>query len=97
MTYPTQTHKTIPFMMTTKNPITAQLQTWINYLSSLNFNIIFSEGFNQGYADMFSQNSCDTFTKYLMQHKNPTQGKLKNRTLTIILEIEEKSQKTGKK
>ena len=79
-------HKAITFMLKTKNPITPQFQTWLNYLSSLDINMIFRKGINHGNADMLSRNTCETCSQCLTKHENPSKGKMKTRILTIMTE-----------
>ena len=79
-------HKAITFMMTTKKPITAQFQTWINYLSSLDIQMEFRKGKDHANADMLSRNSCETCTQCLMAHKEAKTGKMKTRILNIMTE-----------
>lgn len=64
-------HKAITFMLTTKKPITAQFQTWINYLSSLDIDIQFRKGETHANADTLSRNTCGTCTQCLTEHENP--------------------------
>ena len=79
-------HKAITFMLKTKNPITAQFQTWINYLSSLDIKMEFRKGINHGNADMLSRSTCDTCTQCLTQHEDPKTGKMKTRILAVMSE-----------
>ena len=79
-------HKAITFMLSTKNPITAQFQTWINYLSSLDINMQFRKGINHENADMLSRNSREKCSQCLTEHENAKKGKMKTRLLTIMKE-----------
>lgn len=79
-------HKAITFMLKTKNPITAQFQTWINYLSSLDIKMEFRKGINHGNADMLSRSTCDTCTQCLTQHEDPKTEKMKTRQLATMIE-----------
>ena len=79
-------HKAITFMMKTKNPITPQFQTWINYLSSLDIKMEFRKGINHGNADMLSRSSCETCTQCLTRHEDPKTEKLKTRRLATMTE-----------
>lgn len=79
-------HKAITFMLTTKKPITAQFQTWINYLSSLDIKMEFRKGATHSNADMLSRNTCGTCVQCLMDHEHPKIGRLKTKLLTIMAE-----------
>jgi hypothetical protein len=81
-------HKAITFMLSTKKPITTQFQTWINYLSSLDINMIYRKGTNHGNADMLSRNSCGTCTQCLMEHEEAKTEKLKTRRINALEETE---------
>ena len=76
-------HKAITFMLTTKKPITAQFQTWINYLSSLDIDMKFRKGVLHTNADMLSRNTCDMCTQCLTQHEEAKKDKIKTRLLTL--------------
>jgi len=52
-------HKAITFIMTTKNPITPQFQTWINFLSGLDMRIEYRKGEKHTNADAMSRNTCE--------------------------------------
>ena len=79
-------HKAITFMMTTKKPITAQFQTWINYLSSLDIKLIFRKGADHNNADMLSRNKCGTCTQCLMEHEDAKTGKMTTRRINTVEE-----------
>ena len=64
-------------MLHTKKPITAQFQTWINYLSSLDIEMIYRKGELHGNADMLSRSTCDTCTQCQMQHEDAKSDRLK--------------------
>ena len=51
-------HKAITFMVTTKKPITAQFQTWINYLSNLDIKMEYRKGTSHTNAKMLSSKTC---------------------------------------
>jgi len=76
-------HKAITFMVNTKKPITAQFQTWINYLSSLDIEMVYRKGKLHANADMLSRSKCDTCIQCQMAHEEPKTGKLKTRLLTV--------------
>ena len=77
-------HKAITFMTTTKKPITAQFQTWINYLSSLDINLLYRKGVEHTNADMLSRNKCGTCTQCLMEHEDAKQERMKTRRINAI-------------
>ena len=76
-------HKAITFMLHTKKPITAQFQTWINYLSSLDIEMVYRKGELHGNADMLSRSKCDTCTQCQMQHEDAKSDRLKTRLLAV--------------
>lgn len=76
-------HKAITFMMNTRKPITAQFQTWLNYLSSLDIDMRFRKGSQHGNADMLSRKDCGTCTQCLMEHEDAKKHKMKTRILTM--------------
>ena len=76
-------HKAITFMMTTKKPITAQFQTWINFLSSLDMDISFRKGIEHTNADALSRDKCGRCTQCMEVHENPKTEKMKTRLLTM--------------
>jgi len=77
-------HKAITFMLKTKKPITAQFQTWINYLSSLDIQLEYRKGVNHSNADMLSRNKCDTCTQCLMAHEEAKTQKIKTRRINVL-------------
>ena len=77
-------HKAITFMTKTKKPITAQFQTWINYLSSLDIQMEYRKGSLHTNADMLSRSTCGTCAQCLMEHEEPKTGKLKTRKINAI-------------
>ena len=77
-------HKAITFMMSTKKPITAQFQTWINLLSSYDIKMEYRKGSNHSNADMLSRNRCGTCTQCLTDHENPKEGKMKTRRINVL-------------
>ena len=78
-------HKAITFMMTTKKPITAQFQTWINFLSSLDMEIKYRKGIEHGNADALSRDKCGRCTQCLEIHENPKTEKAKTRLLAMTV------------
>jgi transposase InsO family protein/predicted aspartyl protease len=76
-------HKAITFMFHTKKPLTAQFQTWMNYLSSLDIEIEYRKGVLHGNADMLSRQNCDTCTQCQMEHEEAKKGKNKTRLLAV--------------
>jgi transposase InsO family protein len=83
-------HKAITFMLTTKNPITAQFQNWINFLSSLDMELSFRKGVDHSNADALSRNNCETCVQCRMEHEDAKKGKLKTRALAILTEYDNK-------
>ena len=77
-------HKAITFMVKTKKPITAQFQTWINYLSSLDIRLEYRKGTDHSNADMLSRNTCDTCTQCLMAHEDAKMMKIKTRRINVL-------------
>jgi len=76
-------HKAITFMMTTKNPITPQFQTWINFLSSLDMKMEYRKGEKHSNADAMSRNSCELCNQCQTMHEEAKKGKIKTRILTL--------------
>ena len=76
-------HKAITFMIATKKPITAQFQTWINFLSSLDMNILYRKGSEHANADAMSRDKCGRCTQCLMEHEEPKVEKIKTRLLAM--------------
>ena len=76
-------HKAITFMFRTKKPLTAQFQTWMNYLSSLDIEIEYRKGELHNNADMLSRRNCDTCTQCQMEHEEAKKGKNKTRLLAV--------------
>ena len=67
-----------------KKPITSQFQTWINYLSSLDINLLYRKGVEHTNADMLSRNKCGTCTQCLMEHEDAKQERMKTRRINAI-------------
>ena len=82
-------HKAITFMITTKKPITAQFQTWINFLSSLDMKLEYRKGILHTNADVLSRNKCDDCVQCQMYHKDAKKGKLKTKVLAMLNESNE--------
>jgi len=76
-------HKAITFMMTTKKPITAQFQTWINFLSSLDMNIKYRKGTEHTNADVLSRDKCGRCSQCMEIHEDPKTEKMKTRLLSM--------------
>jgi len=76
-------HKAITFMLYTKKPLTAQFQTWINHLSSLDIDIEYRKGELHGNADMLSRSSCETCTQCQLQHEDAKKEKPRTRLLAM--------------
>ena len=81
-------HKAITFMMTTKNAITPQFQTWINFLSGLDMKIEYRKGENHTNADAMSRNSCELCSQCQTMHEEAKKGKIKTRILALDEESE---------
>ena len=79
-------HKALTFMTKTKKPVTAQFQTWINYISSLDVQMEYRKGEQHTNADALSRSSCGTCTQCLMDHESPKSGKIKTRTINTVQE-----------
>ena len=79
-------HKAITFMITTKKPITAQFQTWINFLSSLDMCIEYRKGAEHSNADAMSRDKCGRCTQCMMEHEDPKAEKIKTRLLAMVSE-----------
>ena len=71
-------------MITTKKSITAQFQTWINFLSSLDINMEYQKGELHSNADAMSRQQCSTCVQCQMIHPETKSGKLKTRILTLM-------------
>ena len=71
-------------MMTTKKPITGQLQTWINYLSSLDIDLQFRKGVLHTNADMLSRRMCETCAQCMTSHEDAKKEKPKTRLLASM-------------
>ena len=76
-------HKAITFMMTTKKPITAQFQNWINFLSSLDMKLEYRKGGLHNNADALSRFNTVECKQCQMAHHDAKTEKLKTRLLTI--------------
>ena len=76
-------HKAITFMMTTKNPITPQFQTWINFLSGLDMTMEYRKGEKHSNADAMSRNSCEMCVQCQTMHEEAKKGKVKTRILAL--------------
>ena len=76
-------HKAITFMMTTKKPITAQFQTWINFLSSLDMDIKYRKGIDHANADALSRDKCGRCTQCMEIHEDAKTEKVKTRLLAM--------------
>lgn len=76
-------HKAITFMLTTKKPITQQFQTWINFLSGLDIDIVYRKGDNHVNADALSRLDEETCNQCQMLHENPKRNKIKTRVLAL--------------
>ena len=76
-------HKAITFMMTTKNPITPQFQTWINFLSGLDMRMEYRKGERHSNADAMSRNSCELCSQCQTTHEEAKKGKIKTRILAL--------------
>ena len=70
-------HKAITFMIATKKTITAQFQTWINFLSSLDMNIVYRKGTDHANADAMSRDKCGRCTQCMMDHEDAKVEKIK--------------------
>ena len=77
-------HKAITFMVKTKKPITAQFQTWLNFLTSLDIEFEYREGTKHSNADALSRNTCDNCVQCQMNHEDAKKGKLKTKIITTI-------------
>ena len=87
-------HKAITFMITTKKPITAQFQTWINFLSSLDMNMEYRKGSEHSNADAMSRDKCGRCTQCLMEHEDAKVEKIKTRLLAMVSECPGKEWQT---
>ena len=76
-------YKAITFMMTTKNPITPQFQTWINFLSGLDMTMEYRKGEKHSNADAMSRNSCEMCVQCQTMHEEAKKGKVKTRILAL--------------
>ena len=75
-------------MKKTNKPITPQFQTWMNFLSSLDMELIYRQGEKHTNADMLSRMKCGTCTQCQMQHEDPKMGKIKTRQINQMIKIE---------
>ena len=82
-------HKAITFMMTTKNPITPQFQTWINFLSGLDMRMEYRKGEKHTNADAMSRNTCELCVQCQTMHDDAKKGKVKTRILALTEDSEE--------
>ena len=82
-------HKAITFMLTTKNPITPQFQTWINFLSGLDMKMEYRKGEKHSNADAMSRNSCEMCVQCQTMHEEAKKGKIKTRILALDDESKE--------
>lgn len=76
-------HKAITFMLNTKNPLTPQFQTWINFLSGLDITLEYRKGTNHNNADALSRNSYDQCTQCKTMHEDAKKGRIKTRILAL--------------
>ena len=83
-------HKAITFMLNTKKPITAQFQTWINYLSSLDMDLQYRKGELHGNADTLSRPTCDNCVQCQTTHDDAKKGKIKTRVLQELANVEDR-------
>ena len=74
-------HKAITFMLNTKKPVTSQFQTWINFLSSLDINLVYRKGILHGNADALSRLVCDRCTQCQTEHEGAKIEKPKTRLI----------------
>ena len=81
-------HKAITFMLSTKKPITSQFQTWINYLSSLDINLVYRKGSEHCNADMLSRNICGTCSQCMLEHEDAKVEKMKTKRINALDEKE---------
>ena len=76
-------HKAITFMMTTKKPITAQFQNWINFLSSLDMILEYRKGESHNNADALSRLNIEDSKQCQMVHQDAKTEKIKTKILAI--------------
>jgi len=88
-------HKAIKFMLTTKNPITPQFQTWINFLSGLYMKMKYRKGEKHSNADAMSRNSCKMCVQFQTMYEEAKKGKIKTRILALDDESKEFRWKKG--
>jgi len=88
-------HKAITFMMRTKKPITAQFQTWMNYLSGLDIQMEYRKGVLHTNADALSRSNCLTCSQCLTPHEDAKTEK--NRTKLLAVESDAKCSPTTEK
>ena len=81
-------HKAITFMMSTKNPITPQFQTWINFLSGLDMEMIYRKGSLHSNADALSRNSSELCNQCQTIHEDAKKGRIKTKILALSEEEE---------
>lgn len=79
-------HKALTFMVSTKKPITAQFQTWINFLSSLEIEFEYRKGAAHSNADALSRKTCETCAQCLMAHEDAKKEKSKTKRLNVTSE-----------
>ena len=88
-------HKAITFMTKTKKPITAQFQTWISFLSSLDIEFVYRKGEKHANADALSRKNCTTCSQCQTIHPGSTTTKLKTKLLSIMRESSNKWQENN--
>jgi RNase H-like domain found in reverse transcriptase/Reverse transcriptase (RNA-dependent DNA polymerase)/Integrase core domain/Integrase zinc binding domain len=76
-------HRAITFMMTTRKPITAQFQNWINFLSSLDIKLEYRKGEKHGNADALSRMNTELCMQCRMEHVNAKVTKCQTRLLVL--------------
>ena len=79
-------HKALTFMSTTKKPITAQFQTWMNFLSSLDMKLEYRKGIEHSNADALSRTVCGTCTQCLTNHEDPKTDKNRTRMINTMMD-----------
>ena len=79
-------HKAITFMMTTKKPITAQFQSWINFLSSLDMSLEYRKGELHNNADALSRLNTSDCKQCQMVHQDAKTERIKTRILAMTSE-----------
>ena len=76
-------HRAITFMLTTRKPITAQFQNWINFLSSLNIKLEYRKGEKHGNADAISRMNTELCKQCQMEHIDAKRTKCQTRLLAM--------------